>query len=199
MLEAGRWMMATVAGPPLKTWTRREIDALDEAGLLAGTRFELVEGEVFDKTGQNPPHATAISRLVVILAGIFGLNRIRVQLPVEPAEEDAAHSLPEPDIAVTREPLDAYRNRHSGAGDLLMVCEVADTTYDYDVKRKGRLYARAGFVEYIVLDLTERELLVFGAPRDGVYREMRVLRPGDRFRPLESIESAIAVAGLFGE
>ena len=173
--------------------------ALDAAGLLAGTRFELIEGEVFDKTGQDPPHSAAICRQVVALAAIYGLDRIRTQLPVEPAEADATRSLPEPDVAVTREPESAYRHRHPGATDLLLIAEVADSTYDYDVKRKGRLYARSEFAEYVVLDLSQRELLVFHAPRGGVYTEMRVLRPGDTFCPLSAPESTISVAKLLAE
>lgn len=54
--------MAASHRPPLKTWTRQEIDTLEAAGLLADTRFELIEGEVFDKMGQDPPHSFAACR-----------------------------------------------------------------------------------------------------------------------------------------
>jgi Uma2 family endonuclease len=192
-------MSAALSQPPRKTWTRREIEALEAAGLLAGTRLELIEGEIFDRMGQNPAHASAVCRLVMALASIFGLDRVRTQLPVEPAEAEASRSLPEPDVAVTRETEPAYRRRHPRAADVVLIAEVADSTVDYDVKRKGRLYARAGFPEYVVLDLTERELMVFTAPREGVYTEMRILRPGDVFKPMNTPDSGIPVAELFGE
>ncbi len=192
-------MPAALAQPPFKTWTRAEMDALDAAGLLAGTRFELIEGEIFDKMGQNPPHSSAVCRLVMALAAIFGLERIRTQLPVEPVEAEASRSLPEPDAAVTRESESAYRHRHPGATDVLMIAEVTDSTYDYDVKRKGRLYARAGYAEYLVVDLNERELLVFRSPREGIYTEIRVLRPGEIFCPMSAPEASIAVTELFAE
>jgi Uma2 family endonuclease len=190
-------MAASLAHPPHKTWTRQEFEALESAGLLTDTRYELIEGEVFDKIGQNPPHAFGVCHFAALLIAIFGANRVRTQLPVEPAEAEATHSLPEPDIAVTREPASAYRDRHPGAGDILLIAEVADSTYQFDVKRKGRLYARAGFAEYVVLDLNERELLVSRVPRGGIYTEMRVLRPGEFFHSMHASEAGIPVAELF--
>jgi len=192
-------MSAAVAQPPLKTWTRAELDALDAAGLLAGTRFELIEGEIFDKMGQNPPHAAAVSILAAAVSEVFGATKVRTQSPVEPADAESARSLPHPDVAVTREPGPAYRSSHPGAADVLLIAEAADSTIDYDVKRKGRLCARAGFVEYIVIDLNERQLLVFRSPRGGVYTEIHVLRPGDVFHPLIAPGSEIEVVQLFGD
>lgn len=189
-------MSVVIAEPPLKTWSRAEIDALEAAGLLAGTRLELIDGEVFDKMGQNPPHASAICRLVRMLAAIFGLERIRTQLPIEPAEGDSPRSLPLPDVVVTREIDAAYQTRHPGPSDILLIAEVADSSIEFDMKRKARLYARAGFIEYPILDLNDQELLVYQSPRGGVYTEIHVLRPGDLFHPSASPQSSIAVADL---
>jgi Uma2 family endonuclease len=55
----------------------------------------------------------------------------------------------------------AFDSRHPEAADILLIAEVTDTTYDYETKRKSKLYARAGFQEYIILDLNERELLEY--------------------------------------
>jgi Uma2 family endonuclease len=192
-------MSAALATPPHKTWTRAEMDALQAAGLLTGTRFELIEGEVFDKMGQKPPHATAVGALVEALAAVFGIDRVRTQLPVEPSEGDAVRNLPEPDVAVTREARRAYAHRHPGPADILLIAEVSDTTYEFDARRKGHLYARAEFPEYLIVHLSDRELLVYRSPRDGVYTEIRVLKHGDTFSPLSAPESSIAVAELFSE
>ncbi|MEJ7605580.1 MAG: Uma2 family endonuclease [Bryobacteraceae bacterium] len=128
-----------------KTWTRAEVETLIAAGHFEGQRFELIEGEIFDKMGQNPSHAAGICRLVSALAAIFGLDQIRTQLPVEPGMRDAPHSLPEPDVAVTVESAAAYGKVHPRAGDIILVAEVSDTTYYFDTKRKAKLYARADF------------------------------------------------------
>jgi Uma2 family endonuclease len=100
---------------------------------------------------------------------------------------------------VTREPEQAYRNRHPGAADVILLAEIADSTYDFDVKRKARIYATAGFPEYLVLDLTEPQLLVFRDPRGGAYRQIQVLRRGDIFYALAAPESGIAVSELLPE
>lgn len=43
--------------PALKKWTRRECQFLYDNGFFDGQRYELVEGELINKMGQNPPHA----------------------------------------------------------------------------------------------------------------------------------------------
>jgi Uma2 family endonuclease len=190
-------MAAAISQPPLKTWTRAELEALDAAGLLAGTRFELIEGQIFDKMGQNPRHAAAVSRLAAFLGDMFGNRRIRTQLPVEPARSDAPRSLPEPDLAVTREIDTAYESRHPEAADVVLIAEVTDTTYEYDTKRKAKLYARAGFQEYIIVDLNERELLVYQSPQNGAYTLIHVLREGNTYSPMAAPEKSLSVRELF--
>lgn len=182
--------------PVRKLWSRTELDAIYETGLLADTKLELIEGELFDKMGQNPPHASAVCRLVLVLAGIFGLERIRTQLPAEPSKSDAPNSLPLPDVLVTQEHEPAYRKQHPGPGDVILLAEVSDATYRYDTNRKAMLYARAGFPEYLVLDLTGGELLVFRAPRRGIYSETLTLRPGDLYTPPFGNGKGISVSDL---
>jgi Uma2 family endonuclease len=189
-------MAAAISQPPLKTWTRAELEALDSAGLLAGTRFELLEGQIFDKMGQNPRHAAAVAILTEILTEFFGAGRVRVQLPVEPASPEASKSLPEPDLAITREPARKYTNRHPSADDILLIAEVTDTTYDYDTKRKSKLYARAGFQEYLILDLNEREVLVYQSPQNGVYTRIHVLSEDKTYSPMAAPEKSVSVREL---
>lgn len=191
--------MSALAQPPLKLWTRAELEALEGTGLLAGTRYDLIEGEVLDKTGQNPPHAAALHILVAALIEVFGARRVRGQLPVQPAESDSVHTLPLPDVAVVREDATAYRNKHPGRADVLLVAEVSDSTVQFDSQRKARLYARAGFPEYVVLDLSRRELVVFLSPRDDAYSLIQVLRAGEKWHPLHAPESAIAVEELLSD
>lgn len=189
--------MSALAQPPHKLWTRAELDALETTGLLADSCYELIEGEVFDKMGQNPPHATVVHILMAALVEIFGARRVRSQLPVEPSRGDSIHSLPLPDAAVLREDASAYRANHPGPSDILLVAEVSDSTLQFDSQRKARLYARAGFPEYLVLDLNRRELIVFRSPREDSYTLIQVLRAGDTWSPLHSTETLIQVADLF--
>lgn len=72
-------------------------------------------------------------------------GRIGTQLPGERSEADTPNSLPLPDVLVTREPEPAYKTRHPGPGDIVLLDEVADATHAYDTQRKARLYARTGW------------------------------------------------------
>ena len=131
-----------------------------EAGLLAGQRFELIEGDLIDKMGQNPPHAFSVSAFNAWLTRIFE-GQVRIQLPIEVAAPDKATSWPEPDVAVIAgEPASSFRSRHPRGDELLLVIEVADSTARHDLTTKRDIYARAGVPEYWVLDLTSRKLIV---------------------------------------
>jgi hypothetical protein len=43
-----------------KRFRRSEVDRMLELGILDGQRCELIDGELIEKLGQNPPHAQAI-------------------------------------------------------------------------------------------------------------------------------------------
>jgi hypothetical protein len=45
---------------PRKRFSREEVDEMLQAGLFAGERYELIDGDLIDKMGQNPPHGAAI-------------------------------------------------------------------------------------------------------------------------------------------
>jgi len=131
-----------------------------DAGVFQGQRFELIDGDLIDKMGQKPPHASAIQRLVDLLTRLFGSKRLRVQLPMEAGPADREISMPEPDLAVVSEAKDDYEERHPGGLEMTLVVEVADTTIRPDLTRKRDLYAAAGVREYWVLDLNDRRLVV---------------------------------------
>ncbi len=161
---------------PRKRFTRAEVQQMMNVGLFAGQRYELIDGDLIDKMGQNPPHASAIRLLLELLAGIFGLKRVQVQLPVEVSAEDREKSMPEPDLAVlAADSSTLYRDRHPRGDELLLVVEVADTTLTHDATTKRDLYARAGVLEYWILDLNRRSLVIHRKPIHGVYQEVSVL------------------------
>jgi Uma2 family endonuclease len=165
--------------PRRKRFTRAEVDRMQELGIFDGQRCELIDGELIDKMGQNPPHAYAIQRLFVWLIGLFGPDRLRIQSPIEVKAGDSEWSLPEPDIAVLTEADVAYGKRHPRGDELQLVVEVADTSLRQDLTTKRDLYARAGVGEYWVLDLQSRRLIVHRNPAQGEYRETAILSEGD--------------------
>ena len=109
------------------------------ARIFDGQRFELIDGELFDKTGQNPPHAYAVRAVNAWLNAIYPRNTVLVQLPIEAGTDDRETSLPEPDLAVIAEDKNEYKTRHARGDEVLLVIEVADTSLRQDMLRKRDL------------------------------------------------------------
>jgi hypothetical protein len=84
-----------------------------------------------------------------------------------------------------------------------LVVEVSDTTLFYDTTTKAELYATAGIEDYWVVDLENRQLLLFrdpvalpsglGAP---AYRTHLTLGPSDIVAPLHAPTALITVAAV---
>ena len=143
-----------------------------DAGLFAGQRFELIDGDLIDKMGQNPPHSQALRLVHAWLVKIFGAVRIQVQQPIEAAAAERERSLPEPDFSVLAEIKGEYGRRHPRGDELLLTVEVADTTVRYDATTKCDMYARAGVPEYWVLDIGGRRVIVHRRPVEGKFEQI---------------------------
>ena len=154
-------------------WTVEAANGLREMGVLQG-RYEVLDGEIIDKMGQGPHHAITLTKLLRILSTMFRIDCLRIQSPIGLLSPDNTYSEPEPDVAVTRETENAYSVHQPGPDDLLLVVEVADTSLPTDLVAKARLYARAGIVEYWVLDLNDRQLHIHREPKDGFYSSVTV-------------------------
>ncbi len=165
-------------GPRLKRFTRAEYEVLIESGIFAGQRCELVDGELIDKMGQNPPHAQVIRSLQARLTRTFG-ERVQGQLPVEVRGQDGNWSLPEPDIAVMADDKAELAKRHPRSDELLLLIEVADSSARFDLGDKRDLYARAGVCEYWVVDLNRRLLVIHREPHNGFYSHVDTLSETD--------------------
>ena len=143
-----------------------------DAGLFDGKRYELIDGTLIDKMGQNPPHATGVRKAAKTLMAIFGTDRVLVQLPIEASTADRDRSMPEPDLAVLKEPSDDYEERHPNGDELVLLVEVADSSAQRDSTVKRDLYARAGVPEYWVLDVNRRMLRIHRHCASGQYTDI---------------------------
>lgn len=181
---------------PRKRFTRDEVLQMMDLGLFDGKRCELIDGDLIDKMGQRPPHAIGVQLLTEVLAAIFGLKRVRVQLPIEAAPEDSERNMPEPDGAVLKERSDEYCVRHPRGDELLLAAEVSDTSVRHDSTSKRDLYARAGVSEYWVVDVNRRLLRVHRNLTDGVYGEIADFNETAVIRTSGAPEADIPVAEL---
>ena len=183
----------------LRRWTRAEYERMIDAGIFdSEERAELIGGEVLVMTPQKSPHATAVSLTLEALRVAFGSgHHVRAQLPLalDPDSE------PEPDVAVVPGSPRDYRHAHPTTA--LLVVEVSDSTLALDRDRKGSLYARAGIVEYWIVNLVDGVLEVYRDPesvreaRYGfAYRTVQRLGGPDHLTPLAAPAAHIRVGDL---
>lgn len=151
-----------------KHWTRDDCDFLERAGLLT-ERYELLDGEIIIKMGQNRPHIMSTIRVIGWLLRTFSEERVQTQDDIEVAGPDQPTNRPQPDAAVLSRPDYEFTEPPRGA-DLLLGVEVSDTTLRDDLRTKAALYARAGIPEYWVFDVKARRLHIHRDAQNGVYQ-----------------------------
>ena len=181
--------------PHRKRWTRQDCEFLVRSELLVG-RYELIEGDIISKMGQKPPHSVVIMLLNDWLVGLFGGKFVRIQLSMDIATEDNKINEPEPDAAVVSQPATAFTENQPGPADMLLVVEVSDTTLRFDLRTKAALYARAGIVEYWVVDIVGRRIVVHRDPTSSGYRDIQAYTEEEALAPLARPENPIKVATL---
>jgi Uma2 family endonuclease len=182
-------------GPFPIPFTRRQCYALQDAGLLTAP-YELIDGIVYRKMPQKPPHAVSITLLFAWLARAFGLEFVRSQTPIILAPGVDEINEPEPDGIALRRPSATYVDEHPLPEDLLLLVEVSGSSLGFDLGRKAALYARAKVREYWVLDVDGRKLHVHREPADGQYQDVKVLSEHDTVTPLAKQDAVLQVAEL---
>ena len=186
--------MIAVPEECLMRWTAEEVRGMIESGAFPHPeRFELVEGLILQKMGQNPPHRITLMLALEALQRAFGdTARVTagVPLPLAPSSE------PEPDVMVVEPGL----RRDLRSGDVRLVVEVADASIRKDRVLKAALYARHGIPEYLILDVSARcaEIRRLPDPESESWGETLILAEGGEFTPLGA-GGPIRVADLFGD
>jgi len=182
--------------PPRKLWTRTEYDELSSS-VFEGQHLELIEGELINKMGKKPPHSNSVALLRGWLSGIFGWRLVLQEASIDVSPEDNPSSEPEPDLSVLKRDLSHFAKTRPQPADLHMVIEVADSTLGFDLGTKARLYARAGIVEYWVLDVNGRRMIVHRDPQAGRYTSVVAYAADESVAPLAAPDSRLRVAEAF--
>jgi Uma2 family endonuclease len=183
--------------PPRKRWTRAECAALEDSGLWDQQRLELVHGELISKMGKKRPHVNALVAVQAWLAQTFGAQFVNPEAPIDVAPEDNPTNEPEPGLVVLAKPSREYRDANPRPEDLRLVVEISDATLGFDLTRKAELYARAEIVEYWVVDVAARRLIVHREPRAGLYRSVTAYSEQEIASPLASPASGFLVFDAF--
>lgn len=81
--------------------------------------------------------------------------------------------------------------------DALLAVEVADSSIDYDLRRKPLVYAKYGVRELWVIDAAERLIHVHVGPGQGGYAWIAVRQASERLEPTEApLDFALALDEL---
>jgi len=186
-------------GIQARRWTRAEYDRLIEIGVFQPRdRIELLGGELIVAEPQSEPHYTAIGLVEDALRAALGTGwLVRSEGPIALDDE----SEPEPDIAVVPGTRRDYLQDHPARP--VLVIEVAASSFYLDRKHKGSLYARAGLVDYWILDLAHRRLEIYrrpvadaAAPFGWRYESVGHVEPDDVVAPLAAPEACVRVSDL---
>ena len=144
-------------------WSVADYQRMQDLGILDRRRCELINGTLWDIAPEGEFHrfindlgAAYLRRMLQDKAKIFEAHPIT--LP---------ESEPQPDIAIVRLPNTRYLKHHPYPEDIYWLVEVADTTLNYDLDTKRKLYAQAGIQEYWVINVVGRQLTVFRDLQNG--------------------------------
>lgn len=184
-----------VEGVSRRLFTSAEYHAMAEAGILSeDERVELIAGEIVRMAPIGSRHAGCVKRLNRGLSPLGDRALISVQDPIAlgPSQE------PEPDLSILRPREDDYTRSHPTPAEILLVIEVADFSLGYDRDVKIPLYARAGIPEAWLVNLLQREILMYRNPSENGYREVRTFRPGDRLSPQAFPDFELRVEAILG-
>jgi Uma2 family endonuclease len=165
---------------PIYRLSVAQYHAMARAGILTeDDPVELLEGWLVQKMTKNPPHNVATGLVGDALEARIPLGwHVAIQGSVTTSDSE-----PEPDIAVIRGTRRDYLDHHPGPKDVALIAEVADTSLRRDRSTKKRLYARAGYPIYWIVNLAERQIEVYTEPATAAkrpdYRQRRDYGPDD--------------------
>jgi Uma2 family endonuclease len=153
-------------------WTRQDCERFEREGWLSPGSYELIAGDILRKMPQKRPHSAGVGLLFAWCLSISGNYFVQTQAAIDVSPEDNPTSFPEPDVFILNRSIADFLVDYPKPDDLELVAEVSDSTLAFDLSTKAGLYARAGIVEYWVLDVVGRSLMVHREPREGCYQSV---------------------------
>jgi Uma2 family endonuclease len=162
------------------TLSNRDVGNLVQAGILEESdQFELINGEIVPMAAAKYSLHEAFKNAAVREL-VIGLNRL-FTVGIESSLFLADSTMVEPDIAVWPPGLESADVR---AGDLLLLIEVADSTLSFDLKTKAGIYGRLGVLDYWVIDVNRRQIVIHRDPSETGYKTRLVGEADEEVKPL---------------
>jgi len=159
-------------------------------------QIQLLNGEIVIMTPPNPLHDDVVG---LLSAWAFGeLHKaeenfeVRVQLSMDLAKQNSV-VLPDLMFVAPR----SYSTRRPTAADTRLLIEVSDTTLVYDLGDKMQMYASETVVEYWVIDIPHRLLVVHLDPAGGRYRSVQTYGEHELINSKSLADVSLSVSRLF--
>ena len=152
-------------------WSIPDWHELVDSGVLAEHRVELLEGEIIQMSPEDPMHSSTTYSVAEYFRELLKKRAdIREAHPIT-----LDNSEPEPDIAVVRSPYTNYFVRHPYPQNIYWLVEISNKTLKLDLEQKSVIYARNGILEYWVIDLVHKKLVVHTQPVGNSYTQVQNL------------------------
>jgi Uma2 family endonuclease len=156
-------------------------------------RVELIDGDILDMAPIGSPHSAVTARLnklLVLAAGDAAM--------LSPAGSIVLgdYSQPQPDLMLLKAREDFYAARNPVAEDVLLLIEVSDSSFGYDMGKKRDLYARFGVDEYWVVDIRGKRVHVNRGATQAGYSEAVACAADDVVSPRAFPAFQVRVATL---
>lgn len=161
-----------------RRFTVDEYHRMGEAGILhPDERVELIEGVICRMSPKGSLHSTSVE-----IAREYFAKKLKRQAHARTQDPIylGKYSEPEPDIVLVVPPFTRYRDHHPTPAEIFLVLEVADTTLNRD-RRKSKTYAKAGIVQYCILNLKHETIEEYCDPTPDGYVSKNIYRTGDKF------------------
>ncbi|NJO15027.1 MAG: Uma2 family endonuclease [Thioploca sp.] len=158
------------------------------------TRVELIEGDILDMAPIGNRHLMYIDNLNDLLVPkVRSVATVRVQGSIRLHDR----SEPQPDLVILRGRPKDYANRWAIPSDVLLLIEVADSSFQYDKQVKVPLYARHGIIETWLFDLQRAVVEVYHDPQPSGYATLQTLASPAQLSPLVLPEVVLSLEELF--
>lgn len=169
---------------------------IDSGGFDDDGRVELIDGLIVEMSPKGPAHENALAWLIEQLMDAVDRTRYQVRATAALTLEESG-SEPEPDLMVIER--EGHRPYHPTTASLVVEVSISSLRHDL---RKGGLYARAGVLEYWVVDLVARRVIVHRSPSEDAYEQVGEVGAGGTLTsevlgPLElRVDDLLAEAGF---
>lgn len=176
--------------------TTAEYDEMVAKGAFDGLRkrIELINGVIVAMNPAGPVHDDLIGFLNQWSVRNTSPQEVtvRIQCGLSLPELD---SRPEPDVLWVK--ARRYRDRHPTGSDVRLLIEVADSSLKSDRDVKAELYAKAGIVEYWIVNVADEVIHVYRQPADYGYRMQFTVADDAELTPLAQPTAILKPAELF--